>query len=307
MPIPRLNKEIREIAARKGAVILAHNYQLPEVQDVADFVGDSLELSIKAGETKAEIIIFCGVNFMAETAAIISPQKKVLIPDYTAGCPMANMINAENVRELKRQHPGAKVVCYVNSTAAVKAESDICCTSANAVKVVNSLKDTEEIIFIPDKNLGSYVQSKVPKKKFIIWEGFCPTHARILKDDIYRAKDKHSQAKVMVHPECRPEVIALADLVASTSGMSKFARETEAKEIIIGTEVGMLYRLQKENPDKNFYPASSQAICPNMKLTTLDKIFWSLQDLVYPVVVEEPIRSRAKMAIERMIALSKQD
>jgi quinolinate synthase len=307
MSIPRLNKEIREIAARKGAVIIAHNYQLSEVQDVADFVGDSLELSIKAAETRADIIVFCGVHFMAETAAIISPQKKVLIPDHTAGCPMANMINAENVRELKREHPGAPVVCYVNSTAAVKAESDICCTSANAVKVVNSLKDAAEIIFIPDKNLGSYVQSKVPDKKLIIWEGFCPTHARILKDDIYRMKDKHPLAKVMVHPECRPEIIQMADVVASTSGMSKFARETDATEIIVGTEVGMLYRLQKENPDRNFYPASSQAICPNMKLITLEKIFWSLQDLVYPVVVEEPIRGQAKKAIDRMIALSQQD
>ncbi|MBI5555410.1 MAG: quinolinate synthase NadA [Elusimicrobia bacterium] len=307
MDITRLINEIREIAQRKKAVILVHNYQLPEVQEVADFVGDSLELSIKASETPAEIIIFCGVHFMAETASIISPQKTVLIPDYEAGCPMASMINEENVKELRRQYPRAKVVCYVNSTAAVKAESYICCTSANAIKVVNSLKDTKEIIFIPDKYLGSYVQSKVPDKKFILWEGYCPTHARILKTDILKLKEQHPSAKVMVHSECTLEVIGVADAVLSTSGMTKFARETDAREFIVGTEIGMLYRLQKENPDKKFYPASNKALCPNMKLTTLEKVFWSLQDLVYPVKVEEPVRSKAKLAIERMIALSKQD
>jgi quinolinate synthase len=307
MSIPRLNQEIRDFAKRKKAVILAHNYQIPEVQDVADFVGDSLELSIKASQTEAEIIIFCGVHFMAETAAILCPQKRVLMPDYTAGCPMANMIDAEKVQDLKRQHPKARVVCYVNSSAAVKAESDICCTSANAIKIVNSLKTTEEIIFIPDKYLGAYVESKVPDKKFILWPGYCPTHARIMKDDIYRLQEKHPGAKVMAHPECRMEVIKLADIVASTSGMSKYVRESDAREFIVGTETGMIYRLRKENPDKVFYPASLQANCPNMKLTTLDKIFWSLQDLVYPITVEEPVRTKAKFAIDRMITVSQQD
>ncbi len=307
MNISRLLNEIKDIAKRKNALILAHNYQLPEVQEVADFVGDSLELSLKASETQAEVIVFCGVYFMAETAAIISPQKTVLIPDRNAGCPMAGMINAENVRELRKQHPQAKVVCYVNSSAAVKAESDICCTSSNALKVVNSLKDTNEIIFIPDKYLGSYVQGKAPNKKFIIWEGYCPTHVRITRDDILKLKRQHPEALVMAHPECRTEVVKLANAALSTSGMSKFARETEAREIIVATEIGMLHRLKKENTDKLFYPANPQSICSNMKLITLEKIFWSLQDMIFPVKLEEPVRSKARLAIDRMISLSKQD
>ncbi|MDD5491103.1 MAG: quinolinate synthase NadA [bacterium] len=307
MNISRLLKEIKDIAKRKNAVILAHNYQLPEVQEVANFVGDSLELSLKASETKAEIIIFCGVYFMAETAAIISPSKTVLIPDHNAGCPMAGMINVENVRELRRQHPQAKVVCYVNSSAAVKAESDICCTSSNALKVVNSLTGTKEIIFIPDKYLGSYTRLKAPEKKFIIWEGYCPTHVRITSDDILKMKRKYPEALVMVHPECRSEVVKMANAVVSTGSMSKYAQEKEAQDIIVGTEVGILHRLKKENPGKQFIPANPQAVCPNMKLITLEKIFWSLQDMIYPVKIEEPVRSKAKLAIDKMISLSKQD
>jgi quinolinate synthase len=307
MNISRLLNEIKDIARRKNAVILAHNYQLPEVQEVADFVGDSLELSLKASETQAELIIFCGVYFMAETAAIISPAKTVLIPDHSAGCPMAGMINVENVRELKRQYPQAKVVCYVNSSAAVKAESDICCTSSNALQVVNSLKDTTEIIFIPDKYLGSYTQRKAPDKKFIIWEGYCPTHVRITSDDILKMKRRHPEALVMVHPECRSEVVKLANAVVSTGSMSKFAREKATQEVIVGTEVGMLHRLKKENQDKQFFPANPQAVCSNMKLITLEKIYWSLQDMLYPVKVEEPVRSKAKLALDKMISLSKQD
>jgi quinolinate synthase len=307
MNISRLINEIKDIAKRKNAVILAHNYQLPEVQEVADFVGDSLELSLKASETKAEVIIFCGVYFMAETAAIISPSKTVLIPDHDAGCPMAGMINAENVRELKKQHPQAKVVCYVNSSAAVKAESDICCTSSNALKVVNSLQGTTEVIFIPDKYLGSYTQLKAPDMKFIIWEGYCPTHVRITSDDILKMKRKYPEALVMVHPECRSEVVKLANAVISTGTMSKYATEKAAKEIIVGTEVGMLHRLKKEHPDQEFIPANPQAVCSNMKLITLEKIYWSLQDMLYPVKIEEPVRSKAKLAIDRMISLSRQD
>lgn len=307
MTIPKLMKQIKAVAAQKNAVILAHNYQLPEVQAAANFVGDSLELSIKASQTKADIIVFCGVHFMAETAAILSPGKTVLMPDEKAGCPMADMITVENVRQLKKQHPKAKVVCYVNSSAAVKAESDICCTSANAVKVVESLKETEEIIFIPDKYLGSYVQTKAPEKKFYFWEGYCPTHALITKDNIVQLQAQHPRAKTMVHPECRSGVIEVADIVTSTSGMLKFAKETGSKEIIVGTEIGLLYRLQKENPAKVFYPAAKKAVCPNMKLTTLEKIYWSLQDMVYEVKVEEPISRQAELAIEQMIALSRQD
>lgn len=307
MNISRLLNEIKDIAKRKNAVILAHNYQLPEVQEVADFVGDSLELSLKASETQADVIVFCGVYFMAETAAIISPAKTVLIPDHNAGCPMAGMIDAENVRELRREHPQAKVVCYVNSSAAVKAESDICCTSSNALKVVNSLKDTTEIIFIPDKYLGSYTQLKATDKKFIIWQGYCPTHVRITSEDILKMKRKYPEALVMVHPECRTEVVRLANSVVSTGSMSSVSREKAIPEIIVGTEVGMLHRLKKENPDQQFFPANPQAVCPNMKLITLEKIFWSLQDMIYPVKIEEPVRSKAKLAIDKMIALSKQD
>jgi quinolinate synthase len=237
-----LEDKIKELKKRRNAVILAHNYQLPEVQDVADYRGDSLELSRIAAKTEAEVIVFCGVHFMAETASILSPQKKVIVPDLEAGCPMANMITANDVRELKKKHPKAVCVGYVNTSAEVKAELDFCCTSTNAVAVVSALKDKEEIIFIPDKYLADYV-SKQTGRKLISWNAFCPTHIKILPEDIKREKKFHPEAKVMVHPECLPQVVALADAVLSTSRMSKFAQETSAKEIIVGTEVGLIYRL----------------------------------------------------------------
>ncbi|OGC10091.1 quinolinate synthase [candidate division WOR-1 bacterium RIFOXYC2_FULL_37_10] len=297
-----LSEKIKELKVSRNSIILAHNYQLAEIQDAADFVGDSLELSIKASQIKdASLIVFCGVCFMAETAKILSPTKTVIMPDINAGCPMANMITGEDVRKLKRDNPDAKVVCYVNSTAEVKAESYICCTSANAQKIVESIKDTDDIIFIPDKYLGMNTAKKVPGKKFIYWNGYCPTHMRIMPQDIERAKQEHSSAVVIVHPECRTDVVELADQASSTGGMLKFAKEANAKEIIVGTEIGMLHRLQKENPDKKFYPVTDKAVCPNMKLTTLEKLLWALEEVKTEITVEKDVADRARKAIERMI------
>lgn len=299
--------KINKLKKERNAVILVHNYQIPEVQDIADHLGDSLGLSIQASKTKADVIVFCGVHFMAETAAIISPNKKVIMPEINAGCPMADMITVEGLRKLKTEHPGAKVVCYVNSSAEIKAESDICCTSANAVNVVESMKEAKEIIFIPDKYLGHYVSTKVKDKKLVFWNGFCPTHVMILPQHLEAAKKKYPAAKVMVHPECRPETIALADEVLSTGGMIKYARESDAEEIIVGTEIGIIYRLQKENPKKKFYPAFDKAVCPNMKLTNLEKVLWSLEDLKTEVKVPKDIADKARSAIERMLKIGRQD
>jgi len=297
-----LEEKIIALKKKRRAIILAHNYQLPEVQDVADFRGDSLELSRIAAQTDASVIVFCGVHFMAETASILSPAKKVIMPDLHAGCPMANMITAEDLRKLKREHPRAVTIGYVNTSAEVKAELDVCCTSTNAVAVVNAFKDKEEIIFVPDKYLADYV-SKKTGKKLIAWNGFCPTHIRILPEDIKRERKFHPFAKVMVHPECLPAVVALADAALSTSQMSKYALESEAKEFIVGTEVGLIYRLKKDNPSKEFYPASEAAVCPNMKRTTQEKIFWALEELKEEVKVPEEIRCRARDAIERMLKI----
>lgn len=294
---------ILKLKKERKAIILVHNYQLPEVQDIADFGGDSLELSIIASKTDCEVIVFCGVHFMAETASILSPQKKVIMPDINSGCPMAEMITAEKLRALKGKHPQAVVIGYVNTSAEVKAELDVCCTSTNAVKIVESLKDAPEIIFVPDKYLAYYVATQTGRK-LIPWNGYCPTHVKILPEDILRQKRLHPQAEVIVHPECTPHVIELADRVCSTSGMCKYAKKTKAKEIIVGTENGLIYRLQKENQNKAFYPASEKAICPNMKLTTLEKVLWSLEDLKYEVRVDEKIRVRAVKAVTKMIELA---
>jgi len=294
--------KINELKKKRNAVILVHNYQLAEVQDIADFRGDSLELSRAAAKTQAEVIVFCGVYFMAETASILSPNKKVIMPDVAAGCPMANMMTADDLRKLKKDHPGAVAVGYVNTSAEVKAELDYCCTSTNAVAVVNALKDEKEIIFIPDKYLTDYV-SKKTGRKLISWHGFCPTHVRILPEDINREKKFHPQAKVMVHPECLPQVVAMADVVLSTSQMCKYAKEDSAKEFIIGTEAGLVYRLKQDNPDKEFYLASERAVCPNMKRTTQEKVLWALEELKDEVKVPENIRKKAYLAIERMLAI----
>lgn len=292
---------ILSIKKQKNAIILSHNYQLGEVQDIADFVGDSLELSQQAAKTDAELIVFCGVHFMAETASILCPDKTVLLPDLHAGCPMANMITSQRLRDKKKEHPNAVVVCYINSSAAVKAESDYCCTSANAVRIVQKIPPANEILFVPDQYLGSHV-ARQTGREMILWPGYCPTHARIRPEDILRLKNEHPHAKVIVHPECRSEIAALADAVLSTGGMIRFARETDVQEIIIGTEIGIIHRLKKENPGKRFIPASEQAVCPRMKLITLDTILWSLESMQNIVKVPERIRIKAKRAVDRMLA-----
>jgi len=292
-------EEIERLKKERDAVILAHNYTRPEVQDIADFVGDSLELSRTASKLNAKTIVFCGVHFMAETAYILSPNRTVLLPDFFAGCPMADMINKTQLLRLKSEHPDAKVVCYVNSSAEVKAESDICCTSANAVDIVSRFKD-EEVIFIPDKYLGSYV-SRVTGKPLILWEGYCPIHASMKPEDVLKVKNEHPEAKVVVHPECPPGIIDLADAVKSTSGMLRFVKESDAEEFIIGTEVGIIHRMKKENPNKRFYPVRENSICINMKKITLDKILMALEKNEPQVKVPEDIRVRALKAIELMI------
>ncbi len=297
-----LEDKIAALKKKRDAVILAHNYQLPEVQDVADYRGDSLELSRIAAKTDAKVIVFCGVHFMAETASILCPKKKVIMPDIHSGCPMADMITAQQLRGLKEEHPRAVTVGYVNTSAEVKAELDVCCTSTNAVAVVNAFKASEEIIFVPDKYLADYV-SKQAGRKLISWRGFCPTHIKILPQDIERERKFHPFAKVVVHPECLPAVVALADAALSTSQMSKYARESEAKEFIVGTEVGLIYRLKKDNPAKEFYPASEAAVCPNMKRTTQEKIVWALEELKEEVRVSDELRRRAKKAIDRMLEI----
>jgi quinolinate synthase len=297
-----LEDRIKELKKKRNAIILVHNYQLPEVQDVADFRGDSLELSRIAAKTDAKIIVFCGVHFMAETASILSPEKKVIMPDINSGCPMAHMITAADLRQLKEKHPKAVAVGYVNTSAEVKAELDYCCTSTNAVSVVNALRQREEIIFVPDKYLGDFVEKKTGRK-LIKWNGLCPTHVKILPEDIKRERKFHPFAKVMVHPECLPQVVAMADAVLSTSKMCQFAKETEAKEIIVGTEIGLIYRLKKDNPNKEFYPATEAAVCPNMKRTTQEKIVWALEELKEEVKVLDKVRVRAKKAIERMLQI----
>ena len=298
-----LTEKILNLKKTRSAVILAHNYQLGEVQDIADYVGDSLELSRNAVKTDAEVIVFCGVRFMAETASILSPDNIVLLPDIHAGCPMADMITAEELRQRKRELPGATVVCYINSSAEVKAESDVCCTSANAVRVIESL-DAEEILFVPDQYLGHYISTKTDKK-MILWPGFCPTHIRIQPQYITDLKQEYPQAKVVVHPECRPEVIALANEVLSTGGMCRYAKQEDVTQMIVGTEVGIIHRLRKENPGKKFIPASEQAVCPRMKLITLESVLWSLQEMTPQVKVPEGIRLKAKVAVDRMLEIGR--
>jgi quinolinate synthase len=296
-----IEARILKLKKEKNAVILVHNYQRGEVQDIGDFVGDSLELSQKATATDAKVIVFCGVHFMAETASILNPEKTVLLPDAHAGCPMANMITDEQLRQKKKELPGATVVTYVNSTAAVKAESDCCCTSANGVKVVSQI-DNDEIIFVPDQYLGDFIARRTGKT-MTLWPGYCPTHVRILPEDIIDRKREHPRARVVVHPECRPDVIELADEALSTSGIIRYAAREDVQELIVGTEVEILHRLKKENPGKTFIAASKKAICPNMKKITLDKILASLETMAPEVRVPEEIRVRAKGAVERMLAI----
>lgn len=299
--VTELIARISKLKAERGAVILAHNYQLPEVQDIADFTGDSLELSRKAAATDAKVIVFCGVHFMAETAKILSPDRTVLIPDPKAGCPMADMITADDLREFKALHPGVPVVAYVNTTAEVKAESTICCTSANAIRVVESV-DSDTVLFVPDKSLGMYVASKVAKK-VIPYSGYCPTHHRILAQDVINAKREHPNALVVAHPECTLDVLALADGIESTSGMLRYVHDSPANEFIMCTERGLLHRLKLDNPDRTFYNPSPLNICPNMKKITLEKVLWSLEDMKYEIELDAETIEKARSAIEGMIAI----
>ena len=299
--VKNIIERILELKKDRNAVILSHNYQRGEVQDIADFVGDSLELSQKAAKTDADVIVFCGVHFMAETASILNPRKTVLLPDAGAGCPMANMITAAQLRQKKKELPGVTVVTYINSSAAVKAESDYCCTSANGVKVVSSI-DSKEILFVPDQYLGDFIARKTGKKMHL-WPGYCPTHVKILPEDIIARKKEYPRAKVVVHPECRPDVIALADEALSTSGMIRYAAREDVKELIVGTEVEILHRLHKENPGKKFITASKKAVCPNMKKITLEKILDSLETLTPEVKVPEAIRIKALVPVDRMLEM----
>jgi quinolinate synthase len=299
-----ISEKILQLKKKRKAVILAHNYQIPQVQDIADYVGDSLGLSIQAAKTDAEVIVFCGVHFMAETAKILSPSKTVIIPDVHAGCPMADMINADQLRELKAKHPRAKVLCYVNTSAEVKAECDLCCTSANAVKMVReAMKDTEEIIFVPDQHLAAYVESQTGRA-MIKWPGYCPTHAKMLPQHVTEQRSLHPGAEVIAHPECTQEVVRMADKVSSTEGMCRYVKESKAKEFIIATERGIIHRLEKENPDKVFHPISKLAICPNMKLINPEKILWALEDMQHVIEVPEEISVQAKTCIQRMLDFS---
>lgn len=282
-------------------MILAHNYQPPEIQDLADYTGDSLELSMIAARTDAKVILFCGVQFMGETAAILSPDKTVLLPVLEAGCTLADYATAEEVRAIKKRHPDSVVVTYVNSSAEVKAETDICCTSANAIEIVKSIDPDRPIIFVSDYNLGHYAK-KMTGRNIILWNGCCPTHALLSTFAVLKAKRKWSEAQIIMHPECKPDTLELADFVGSTSGMLKYVKTQPAgTSFIVGTEVGLLHRLQKENPDKTFHPASDYLICPMMKMTTLKNVQESLEKMQYRVTVPEDIRVKAKAAVDAML------
>lgn len=297
-----IRTEIRHLLKERAGVLLAHNYMRDEVQEIADITGDSLQLSMEAAKTDAQVIVFCGVHFMAESAAILSPLKTVLLPRADAGCPMADMVDVAGLQALKEKNPGVPVVTYVNSSAAVKAESDICCTSANAVSVVRSLSE-KQLIFAPDRNLGRWVAKALPEKKFLFWEGYCPTHERLTAARVQEIKAAHPEALFICHPECAPEVSALADHVCSTSGMYLYCAKSPAKTFIIGTEAGILYKLREENPDKEFILASPALICPNMKLTSLEDVLLALQTMQPVVTVPEQVRIKAKAALDKMLAV----
>ncbi len=323
--IKALRDKILKLKKDLNAIILAHNYQRAEVQDIADITGDSLELSRAAAKTDYKVIVFCGVHFMAESASILSPDKTVLLPEITAGCPMADMVTVAGprktrrefytdvlgltfefaddftLRDMKKKYPGVPVVAYVNTSAAVKAESDICCTSSNVVKVVESLKE-DTVICIPDRNLSAYAARRT-KKKIIAWDGFCNVHARLDIEDVNRAKEKHPDALLIVHPECPPEVQDMADHITSTSGMLRICKESKHKEFIIGTEEGLLHRLRKDSPDKQFYVLSSEMVCPNMKRTKIESVLRAMEKMEHIIKVPEEVRTPAKRALDRMLEI----
>ncbi|MBU3912141.1 MAG: quinolinate synthase NadA [Candidatus Omnitrophica bacterium] len=299
-----LKKKIFQLKKERDAVIIVHNYQRDEIQDIADISGDSLALSQAAVRADAKVIVFCGVDFMAESASILNPDKIVLLPVKEAGCPMADMVTIERLRAKRKQHPDAAVVCYVNSSAAIKAESDVCCTSSNAIQIVGSLKDYKEIIFIPDKNLGRYVQHNIPDKKIILWEGFCPTHIRVSKEEVLMAKKEHPDAEILAHPECNPDVLSVSDHICSTGGMFSYVKNSKAKSFIIVTESGMLYGLKKANPDKEFYVPTERLVCPTMKLTTLGWVAHSLEAMECQIKITGDIKERAYKSLARMLKVS---
>lgn len=294
-----LKQRLLELKKERNAIILAHYYQRDEIQEVADFRGDSFLLAQKAAQTDADVIVFCGVHFMGESAKILAPDKKVIIPDERAGCPMADMVHIDGLRKLKAQHPNAKVVTYINSSAEIKAETDIVCTSSNAVKVIQSL-DAEEIIWVPDKNLGHWV-SQFTDKKMIIWEGYCNTHDMLTVKDVEEMRAKYPNAEFVAHPECRPEVVALADFVGSTTAIIKYCRESDAKEFIVGTEDGTGYQLRKDSPDKTFHFATKYLVCPNMKVNNLKKLVRCLETMEPEIYVPEAIAEKARRSLERML------
>ncbi len=295
-----ITEKIRSLKEQHNVIILAHNYQLPEIQDIADHTGDSLELARISQRIEQKTILFCGVYFMAEITKILNPDKTVLMPDLHAGCPMANMITPHQLTAEKKKHPNAAVMCYVNSNADVKALSDICCTSANGVEVARSLNENE-VIFIPDQYLGSYIAKRMENKKFHLWPGYCPTHMVFSKEGLMALRAQYPEAKIVAHPECRLDVQGIADQICSTSQMISYARQSDAPQFIICTELGMLHRLKKENPGKEFIPGSPNAICPNMKLTTQEKLLWSLENGQHKIEVDEDTRQQALGSIERML------
>lgn len=296
-----LANRLNNLKKEKNAVLLVHNYQRPEVQDVADFLGDSFGLSVQASKTDADVIVFCGVRFMAETAKILNPSKTVIHPEPDAMCPMAAMIDSEGLRLMKKEHPDAVTVGYVNTTADVKTEIDICCTSANAVKVVKSIKENK-LIFVPDSNLGLFIKKHVPEKEIILWPGFCPTHQNITKEDLLALKKNHPDSEILVHPECTPDIIDIADFVASTEGIIRYVRSSRKHEFIIGTEREICYRLRNDNPGKLFYH-TEKSICPNMKKITIDKVIHSLEHLDHKVELDKETMEKARIPLKKMIEI----
>jgi len=295
-------KNIIKMKREKDAVIVAHNYQVDDVQDIADVVGDSFALSRFCASDKSGVVVFCGVHFMAESAKILSPEKTVLLPEIDAGCPMADMITAEALREEKRRYPNAAVVCYINSTAEVKAESDVCCTSSNALKVVRALEQ-KEILFVPDQNLGSYVAEMIPEKHIIPWKGYCITHHRVQTEDVRKVRHLYPEALFLVHPECQPDIVEMADFVGSTKQIIDYAASSSNKVFVIGTEMGVMHKLKKDNPDKVFYLLSQGLVCPNMKKTSLRSVYESLREMKHIINVNEDIRIKAKRALDKMLEI----
>ena len=297
----KIIQKIKDLKKQRNAVILVHNYQKQEIQEIADFTGDSLGLSREAANTNADVIVFCGVHFMAETASILNPNKKVLLPDLSSGCPMADMITKEQLIQFKKENPQATVVTYINSTAEVKAETDICCTSSNAINIVKSIKN-DKIIFCPDRNLGSYVQ-KILNKKLILWNGYCPTHMRILPEYVIKQKKKHPNALFLAHPECQPATVDLADEVLSTTGILNYVAKSDKDEFIIGTENEITFILQRKYPNKKFYTVTDLAVCPNMKKNSLEKVLYVLQEMKNEIKVRKDIASKAIIPIQRMLEI----